>query len=66
MKNARYLIVSVSSAVLAFLSNLEPNQNKQWLMKLNDYKVEISILRPQKGCRFVPKYIWLPLSIQNQ
>lgn len=61
MKNARYLIVSVSSAVLAFLSNLDPNQNKQWLMKLNDYKVEISILRPQKGCRFVPKYIWLPL-----
>lgn len=66
MKKVRYLIVSVSSAVLAFLSNLEPNQNKQWLMKLNDYKVEISILRPQKGCRFVPKYIWLPLSIQNQ
>ena len=66
MKKVRYLIVSVSSAVLAFLSNLEPNQNKQWLMKLNDYKVEISILRPQKGCRFVAKYIWMPLSIQNQ
>ena len=44
MKKVRYLIVSVSSAVLAFLSNLEPNQNKQWLMKLNDYKVEISIV----------------------
>ena len=66
MKNARYLIVPVSSSVLAFLSNLEPNQNKQWLMKLNDYKLEISIRRPQKGCRFIPKYIWLLLSTQNQ
>lgn len=46
MKKVRYLIVSVSSAVLAFLSNLEPNQNKQWLMQLNDYKVEISIRFP--------------------
>ena len=44
MKKVRYLIVSVSSAVLAFLSNLEPNQNKQWLMTLNDKKVEISIV----------------------
>lgn len=107
MKKVRYLIVSVSSAVLAFLSNLEPNQNKQWLMTLNDKKVEISIvcfacivllefyewcfaedhtirnwtkkflrfiakeklggaeyntrisiLRPQKGWRFILKYIW--------
>lgn len=44
MINARSLIVSISSAVLAALSNLEPAEDKQWLTKLNEYKVEISII----------------------
>lgn len=107
MKKFRYLLVSVGSAVLALLSNLPAETDKNWLKHLienkvaisfvcfsviilfeiydwwfgedviirnwtkkflkfiakeklggAEYNTRISILRPQKGWRFILKYMW--------